>query len=262
VKIIYGPVPSWRLGRSLGIDLICSEEKRCSFDCVYCQLGRTGKHTSERGTFVDLARIEDEIQALGDSVAYDAVTFSGTGEPTLAMNLPDAHRAVQRMLKAHTALLTNSSMMADVDVREGLVDFDIVVAKLDADSEGHFKRINRPAKGIDFETMVSGLKRFREMYSGTLALDVMLIGQNMPHAEKIAKLAHEILPDEVHLNTPLRPCAVSPLEQAAMRRLSMPFKGLNVRMVYDCVDKAPRVEPMDVFQTRMRRPVVAARRGS
>ncbi|MFH0816054.1 MAG: radical SAM protein [Methanobacteriota archaeon] len=241
---------------------MCSRDKRCSFDCTYCQLGRTGIHTTERGNFVDLDQMEAELKALGASVRYDVVTFSGTGEPTLARNLPDAHRAIKRMLKAPTALLTNSSMMADVEVREGLLDFDIVVAKLDADSEGHFKQINRPAKGIDFETMVVGLKRFREMYSGSLALDVMLIGQNMRYTEKIARLAHDILPDEVHLNTPLRPCAAKPLGMDVMRKLSLPFKGLNVRMVYDCVGKAPRVEPMDVFQTRMRRPAVTARRGS
>ncbi len=131
-RIIYGPVPSWRLGASLGIDLLSREEKICSFDCVYCQLGRTDLLTTDRGLYVATKEVLEEIAALPPEVRIDTLTFSGRGEPTLAANLGDAIEAVKRLRREPVAVLTNSSLIGRRDVRSELEQADILVAKLDA----------------------------------------------------------------------------------------------------------------------------------
>ena len=258
--IIYGPVPSWRLGMSLGIDLLGGGEKRCSFNCIYCQLGQTRRLETMRGSFVDLGMLKMDMNAVEGKASYNVVTFSGTGEPTLSRDLADANRMVKRIGRAPTAVLTNSSLFPDENVREDLAGFDIVVAKLDAPSQELFGRINRPAKGVELENVLRGLKKFREAFRGTFALQMMFMEQNLHHAEKLGKLAREILPDEVHLNTPLRPCGVSPLDRPELCRLLRHFGDLNVLMVYDFIGKVPEVEPLDTAETLLRRPAEGRRR--
>jgi len=239
----------------LGIDLLGGGEKRCSFDCIYCQLGRTRRLETMRSSFVDLGELEMGMKAMEGKASYDVVTFSGTGEPTLSQDLSEANRMVKRMGRTPTAVLTNSSLFPDEKVREELADFDIVVAKLDAFSQEMFRIINRPAKGVELENVLRGLKKFREAYRGTFALQMMLMEQNLYHAEKMGELAREILPDEVHLNTPLRPCAVNPLDRPELSRLLRHFGDLNVLMVYDFIGKVPEMEPLDTAETLLRRPI-------
>jgi len=118
-SIIYGPVPSWRLGRSLGIDLLCAPGKTCSFDCVYCQLGKTTNPTIERGEFVSIGKLTKELEEIKD-IAADYVTFSGAGEPTLASNLEQAIEVAKSILPLPVAVLTNSSLMPREDVSGNL----------------------------------------------------------------------------------------------------------------------------------------------
>lgn len=252
--VVYGPVPSWRLGSSLGIDLLGGGEKRCSFDCIYCQLGRTPEPTTRRGRFVSIEGLEEELRAVGGRAGCNVVTFSGTGEPTLSLDLAEANRTVKRITRAPTAILTNSSLFPDERVRGDMAELDIVVAKLDAPTQELFREVDRPARGVKLEEIVRGMKKFCETYSGTFALQMMFMEQNLRQAEKMGALAQKIHPDEVHLNTPLRPCAVEALPRTRLCRLLRHFGELNVLIVHDFIGRAPVVEPLDAVETAKRRP--------
>jgi wyosine [tRNA(Phe)-imidazoG37] synthetase (radical SAM superfamily) len=249
-KAVYGPVPSWRLGRSLGIDLI-SRPKTCSFDCIYCQLGPTRHRTTRREEFVPTDRVVDELEAL-PPLELDVVTFSGTGEPTLAANLGETIVQVKRRLRWPVAVLTNSSLLSDAGVRAELCLADVVVAKLDAPDEDLFRAINRPVSGIGFESVLEGLRQFRADYRGRLAIQVMLCRQNQDHAAPIAGLIAGLRPDEVQLNTPLRPSPTPPLTPQEMVALRDAFRGLPVVSVYEA--RRVTARPVDAVETAARRP--------
>ena len=251
-SIVYGPVPSWRLGRSLGIDLLSAEAKTCSFDCVYCQLGTTVQPLTERAEFVSLDALARELQA-ARSVPADYVTFSGTGEPTLASNLGQAIQLAKSVLGLPAAVLTNSSLMPRADVRQALRQADVVVAKLDAPNEELFRRISRPAAGYALEELIRAIALFRQGYKGKLALEMMFLRANKGLASEMARIASRLSPDEVQINTPLRPSPVAPLTAGEIDAIRKEFWMLpNVITVYDAV--RPEVTPIDVVETRRRRP--------
>jgi wyosine [tRNA(Phe)-imidazoG37] synthetase (radical SAM superfamily) len=130
MQFVYGPVASWRLGRSLGVDILSTREKTCSFDCVYCQLGRTTNRTVDRQVYVKTEEIEREIKAIAGAIAdtTDVITFSGMGEPTLGANLGEVADVIRRHSTKPLAILTNAALMTDTSVREALQKLDIVVA--------------------------------------------------------------------------------------------------------------------------------------
>jgi wyosine [tRNA(Phe)-imidazoG37] synthetase (radical SAM superfamily) len=252
VSIIYGPVPSWRLGRSLGIDLLPPGGKTCTFDCIYCQLGRTVRPTAERADFVSLDDLARELE-LVRGVRADYVTFSGMGEPTLAANLGDAIRLARRALGLPVAVLTNSSLMTGEDARRDLASADVVVAKLDAPDERLFQRVNRPLPPFSVNEIIEAIRVFREAYGGRLALQIMFVEANRNAARPLAAIAAQLAPDEVQINTPLRPCAVAPLPPEALAAVREDFRGLpSVHAVYDAV--RPEVMPFDTSETLRRRP--------
>ncbi len=252
MSIIYGPVPSWRLGRSLGIDLLPPGGKTCTFDCIYCQLGRTVRPTAERADFVSLDDLARELD-LVRGVRADYVTFSGMGEPTLAANLGDAIRLARRTLDLPVAVLTNSSLMTGEDVRRDLASADVVVAKLDAPDERLFQRVNRPLPPFSVNETIEAICVFREAYGGRLALQIMFVEANRNAGRPLAAVAAQLAPDEVQINTPLRPCAVAPLPPEALAAVRQDFQGLpNVHTVYDAA--RPEVMPFDTSETLRRRP--------
>ena len=227
-SILYGPVSSWRLGRSLGVDLVSTKAKTCSFDCIYCQLGETVNSSVRRREFEPVFRLAQELEAV-KTLAVDHVTFSGVGEPTLANNLGQAIELVKSVLGSPVVVLTNSSLMPREDVRRELSKADLVVAKLDAPNEELFRRITRPKIKSTLDEILQAISRFREEYGGKLALQMMLVEPNRGCAPEIARIAKGLSPDEVQINTPLRPCAVKPLtaeEIAAVRREFVGFKGV------------------------------------
>ena len=249
-RVVYGPVSSWRLGRSLGIDLL-SRPKTCSFDCIYCQLGRSQHKLTARAEFVPTSRVAAELEALADPEA-EVVTFSGMGEPTLAANLGEAIVKARDCLRRPVAVLTNSSLVSDPEVRAELALADLVVAKLDAPDEFLFREINRPADGVAFGAMVEGLRGFQKEYEGQLAIQVMFCRNNQRHAGKLAALIAGLGADEVQLNTPLRPSSVPPLSPEEMREIEGVFVGLPVISVYDARKVA--VKTLDPEETAARRP--------
>ena len=252
MAIIYGPVPSWRLGRSLGIDLLNVPGKVCTFNCIYCQLGDIAGSVLEPREFVNLQQLRGEMEALGP-VDAEYATFSGTGEPTLAANLGEAIELARSELALPVAVLTNSSLIFRPEIRERLARADVVVAKLDAADEELFSLINRPAPGLRFDQIVEGLRLFRADYRGRLALQIMFVRVNEGHAGDIAALACTISPDEVQINTPLRPSKVAPLTPEDLADVRAKFADLvNVVTVYEAAP--PEVSPLDSLETLRRRP--------
>jgi wyosine [tRNA(Phe)-imidazoG37] synthetase (radical SAM superfamily) len=254
VKVIYGPVPSWRLGNSLGIDLLCGDEKICTFNCIYCQLGEHGIKITNRAKFVEIERLENELKECKSDA--NVITFSGMGEPTLASNLGEAIKVVKRYSDLPIAILTNSSLIPQVEVQEALMQLDIVVAKLDASDEELFQRINRPVEGIEIGDIIKALKHFRAKFIGKLALQIMFIEANKEYAEELANLALEMEPDEVQINTPLRRCKVKPLNSFEIKAIKDKFasRGMNTISVYECIPRALEARTKDLNEVRRRRP--------
>jgi len=243
-------VASWRLGRSLGIDPISSEEKVCTFDCVYCQAGAKKASAQKRKVFVPTKAIIEEIKSL-PRIKIDYVTFSGKGEPTLAKNLGEIIKEIRKIHKERTAIITNASLMDRQDVQEDLRLIDFVMAKFDACSEELLNRINRPEKGMKFERILKGINEFRIGYKGKFALQIMFVEDNKKRAYGLAEMARKINPDEVQLNTPLRPCPVKPLSKKDIDEIKKYFSGMNIVSVYDSVRK--KTDPLDKEQTLKRR---------
>jgi wyosine [tRNA(Phe)-imidazoG37] synthetase (radical SAM superfamily) len=258
LKYVYGPVSSWRLGSSLGIDPLSDKEKICTFDCLYCQLGRTYKFANQREVFVSVDEIIDEIKSLqeisakgGYASGVDYITFSGRGEPTLAKNLGEMIKAIRKIRKETIAVITNSSLMYMDDVVEDLLLADFVLAKLDAYSQESLETINRPIKQITFDMIVDSIKQFKSKYKGKLALQIMFIKENQKNAKEISEIAKEINPDEIQINTPLRPSQSKPLSKSEIDKIKEYFKDMNTISVYDT--KIKKVEPISTEDTLKRR---------
>ncbi len=204
---IFGPVPSRRLGRSLGVDLI--PFKTCSYDCTYCQLGRTTNKTIERREWVPLDAVLAELK---ENLASrpDYITLSGSGEPTLHSRLDNLIAGIRSITDVPVAVLTNGSLLWQEEVRRQLLDAQLVIPSLDAGHSGMFQAVNRPHGGITFELMLEGLLRFREEYRGQYWLEVFLLaGQSSTDVEagRIVDCVRRIHPDRVQLNTATRPTA-------------------------------------------------------
>jgi wyosine [tRNA(Phe)-imidazoG37] synthetase (radical SAM superfamily) len=250
MKAVYGPVSSWRLGRSLGIDPICSDKKICSFDCVYCQLS-SGEKSYERKEFIPLEKLKEDLKLI-EGVEADVITFSGTGEPTMAKNLKEMIDYVRTVSDLPLAILTNSSLLAEKDVRDALYKLDIVAAKLDAPNEMLFKAINRPYKDIEFDKYLKSIKTFREDYCGKFALQMMFIEKNKAYANEMVDIARELEPDQVQINTPdPEPYTVKPLSEEEIKEIRKSFDGFK-DVIYE--KKRPEVKPIDEEEVRKRRP--------
>ncbi len=209
------------MGRSLGVDII--PLKVCSFNCLYCQLGSTRKHTLTRGRFYDL---EEIIRDLGDGIASsleaDYITFSGSGEPTLSSDLGSLIREVKKLTDIPVAVITNSSLLSEPQVREDLASCDLVVPSLDAAREETFKRINRPVRGLTLSTILCGLRAFTREFKGKVWLEVMLLAGINDSDEEIASFKDVIAGlgvDKVQLNTVARPPASSRAKPVAREKL-------------------------------------------
>lgn len=254
-KYVYGPVSSWRLGQSLGIDPISSVNKICTFDCVYCQTGETQAFPKDREIFVPTEALIKEVQSLPE-LEIDYITFAGNGEPTLAKNLGEIIRAIRDIRKEPIAVITNSSLINRLDVQQDLLLADLVEAKLDADSAEVFRLVNRPTAEAKWDEVVAGLIAFRKMYKGHLTIQTMFIKSNQAHAEAIARLAWRIEPDEIEINTPLRACAVQPLLPEEIASVVEIFRrvcgsGAKIRSVYEA--RAEKSKPLSQNETERRR---------
>jgi len=206
-KYVYGPVPSRRLGRSLGVDLV--PFKTCTYDCIYCQLGRTTQKTVERREYLPTGAIIDELkEALAENGNADYITISGSGEPTLHVDIGTIIGEIKSLSDIPVAVITNSSLMHDDKVRTELLAADLVLPSLDAGSGSLFEYVNRPHKKIRFREMLDGLIEFRKQYKNKMWLEIFLLaGINIfpDEMEKLAGLVSLIAPEMLYLNTATRP---------------------------------------------------------
>lgn len=222
---VFGPVPSRRLGQSLGIDTI--PLKTCNWNCVYCQLGRTVPLINERKNYILPEVILAEVQAAlaahrpGE---IDWITFVGSGEPTLHAGVGLLIRQVKALTDLPVAVITNGALLYVPEVRAELSAADAVLPTLDAGTPELYRTINRPHPDITFERLVKGLIAFRKQYTGKLWIEVMLVrglNDSEPALRHIATVLQKIGPDEVHINLPTRPPAetwVLPANEAGLLR--------------------------------------------
>jgi len=245
-KYIYGPVHSWRLGVSLGIDPVSRKQKICNFDCVYCQLGKTDIFCNERKVYVPAADIVDEVNAF-PAGKIDYLTFSGRGEPTLAKNLGEMIRRLKANRKEKVAVITNGALIDKEDVQEYLLSADFVLIKLDAIDQESLTTINGAMDKIRFSRIVEGLKAFRKKFKKRLALQIMFINGNKEYGKQMAGISKEINADEIEINTPLRPSSVKPLSPEELQGIKTFFKGQPARTVYELNRKT--IDPVNEEET-------------
>jgi len=229
MKYVYGPVPSRRLGQSLGIDLI--PLKTCNWNCVYCQLGRTVPLVNERVDYFPPQEILDQAEealATRESGEIDWVTFVGSGEPTLHASISWLIRQVKALTDLPVAVITNGALLYLPEVRTALSAADAVMPSLDAGTPDLYRKINRPHPDITFERLVEGLIAFRSEYQGRLWPEVMLVrGLNDTDQAlcDLASVLRHIQPDQVHISLPTRPPVETwvrpPDEEALMRAQSL-----------------------------------------
>ncbi len=208
---VFGPVPSRRLGQSLGIDPL--RFKTCNYNCVYCQLGRTRRFTTARQDFVPreavLNQIEGALQRLGPG-EVDYITFVGQGEPLLYASLGWLIRAVKGLTSLPVAVITNGALLSEPEVREEVKPADVVIPTVDAADVALFRRINRPHPSIRLDSLLQGLREFRQMYGGLLWIEVMLVAglnDGDEHLARLGETLRALSPDAIQINVPVRPPA-------------------------------------------------------
>ncbi|BDR91535.1 radical SAM protein [Vulcanisaeta souniana] len=207
---VFGPVPSRRLGRSLGVNVV--PLKYCNFNCIYCQLGRTRYVINDLRMFYPP---EDIIKELGLAVRtreYDYLTFIGDGEPTLYAGLGKLIQWAKNNQVKPLAILTNGAKLIDERVRSWLSELDVVKVSTDAGREKTFRLINRPHRDITFDMFIEGIERFREVFSGQIWTEVMLVqgvNDNEDEMERIGNILRRYKPDRVYMMAPTRPPAES-----------------------------------------------------
>ena len=236
MKYIYGPVPSRRLGLSLGVSPI--PQKTCNYTCIYCQLGRTNHLTNTRSMFFALEDILAEFDQVDKSnIEYDLITIVGEGEPTLYLGLGELIEQLKLRTTKPIAVITNGALLYDSQVRAELVAADIVLPTLDAVDEQTFKKICRPHGKIKYDQVRNGLIDFSREYQGQLWLEIMLIKDINDDDESLAQYAdmlRQIDYDKLYLNTPVRPPAeagVEPLDEESMAHAAEFLGGISIDLL-------------------------------
>ncbi|MCM8819805.1 MAG: radical SAM protein [Candidatus Omnitrophica bacterium] len=238
MKYFYGPVPSRRLGLSLGVDIV--RKKTCPFDCIYCQLGRTTHKTIERKDFVDFKKFKLELkEIIKKNPSIDYITISGSGEPTLNKNLGKIIRTIKKITKNKypVCVITNSSLLHLKKVREGLKLADLIIPSLDAADAKTFYKIDKPLAGVKFKKIIEGLINLRKEFKGKIWLEIVLVGSindTVVQAKKFKKLIEKIKPDKVQLNIPIRP-SITKIKLPSKEKIYQ-FKkiiGKNVEIIFN-----------------------------
>lgn len=263
MNYIYGPVPSRRLGFSLGLDLV--PYKICTFDCIYCQLGKTTLKTTERKIYVPYRKIIKELKnVLKQKKKIDYITVSASGEPTLNLDIGKLIQGIKKLTAIPVAVLTNSSLLSDTRVRKSFLPSDLVVPSLDAVSPDIFGRIDQPHKSIKINEIIDGLIKFRRVYKGKIWLEIMLvkgINDDLKEIKKIKEAISKIKPDKIHLNLPVRPPqkeSISPPNKEKLKKIKN-ILGSKAEIIYLKLDKKQKRHITDVeeeiFELIKRRPV-------
>ncbi|MCD6564656.1 MAG: radical SAM protein [Bacteroidales bacterium] len=231
-KYLFGPVPSRRLGMSLGVDLV--PHKVCSLNCIYCECGATTNLTTKRAEYVPYNKVIQELEKfLGNKPSLDYITFSGSGEPTLNSRIGDILKFIKQNYRGiPVAVLTNGTLLNDKQVRGEILGADLVLPSLDVASDLSFRKINRPFHSLNIEDYIDGLIEFRKEYKGKIWLEVLIIpGYNnrKQDLELLKEAFVKIQPDSVQLNTLDRPGVIPGLKAAGREELEQiaDFWGLD-----------------------------------
>ena len=267
--VLYGPVPSRRLGFSLGVDIL--PFKTCSMDCIYCQLGASAKTTVRRREYVSARAALAQIRkAVASGQRIDAITFSGSGEPTLNAAIGTIIRGIKRMTAIPVVVLTNSSCLSRPEARRALLRADIVVPSLDAATDAVFRKVNRPHAGLTAAGIIAGLSAFRREFQGQIWLEIMLVrgvNDGPGHLKKLKAAPALIRPDRIQLNTVVRPPAerrARPLGRDELERIR-DFFGEGAEIIAEFKTPAAPAAgagagnaEADILAVAVRRPVTVA----
>lgn len=235
MQYIFGPVPSRRLGLSLGISPV--PRKTCNYSCIYCQLGRTDHLTTKREMFFPVSEIISELEeTLLANPAFDVATIVGEGEPTLYLGLGALIEAVKARVDKPVAVITNGALVYEPQVRAELSKADIVLLSMDAYDQPSLQKINRPHGKVKFSDVYEGLKIFSQQYQGQLWLEIMLMADNAddPALQEYAQMLRELKYQRLYLNTPVRPPAepdVSALDHEQMQRAVSILGGISIDLL-------------------------------
>ncbi len=244
-RYLYGPVPSRRLGRSLGIDLV--PHKICTYDCIYCQIGKTSEKTLLRKEYIPVEEILEEVKKFleEETSPIDYLSLSGSGEPTLHSRIESIIEGLKAITSIPVAVITNGSLLYEKEVRESLLQADIILPSLDAASAVTFTKINRPHSGILIDKVIEGLVEFRRVYKGQIWLEILFckgVNDSQNELLLLKKAIDRIQPDLIHLNTVVRPpfekWAV-PLDQKGMEEIKA-FFGEKASIISE-FDRHPSV---------------------
>jgi wyosine [tRNA(Phe)-imidazoG37] synthetase (radical SAM superfamily) len=227
-SLCFGPVPSRRLGQSLGINNI--PYKTCTYSCVYCQVGPTPKKQTRRETFYDPGRlvleVEEKVQSAGEhGEKIDYLSFVPDGEPTLDRNLGD-EIVTLRSLGKRIAVITNASLVWREDVREGLLKADWVSLKIDSQDRDTWRRINRPHYTLGFEEILNGILEFSKTFKGILATETMLVrglNDTPEEIDRIARFVSRVNPAKSYVSVPIRPPAEKGVQSPSPETLAMSY---------------------------------------
>ena len=231
---IFGPVPSRRLGLSLGIDLI--PPKTCSFDCIYCQVGKTTDNIMKPSSFVQINDVIKELETVLKNTTPDVITLAGSGEPTLNSDIDAVISEIKKITSIPLTLLTNGTLLWQEEVRKKVSGVDILIPTLSSAKEATYKKIHRPHPDLKLEKIITGLREMRKDYRGNYFLEVVLISGLNDTDEEIAglsKVINEICPDKVQLNTVVRPPADSSAISVSREKLEeiKNFLGGNTEII-------------------------------
>ena len=239
--LAFGPVPSRRLGRSLGINNI--PPKTCTYSCVYCQLGKTNNMLVRRKGFYEQEEILREVERRVHETylrneKIDYLTFVPDGEPTLDINIGEEMKLLKRM-GIPIAVITNASLLWLSDVREDLMEADLVSVKIDTVSQDLWKIINRPHRSLKLDEILEGVRRFTEIFDGTVISETMLIDEINYNREfeKIAEFLRSLAKlDRAYIAIPTRPPTEKWVKPAKEEALNMAFQIFSERIGSDKVE--------------------------
>ncbi|MFO7885452.1 MAG: radical SAM protein [Desulfobacteraceae bacterium] len=234
---LFGPVPSRRLGISLGVDLVT--HKTCSLNCIYCECGETTDLTIKREEYVSADKVIGELDHyFQNNPDPDYITFSGSGEPCLNSRIGEVIEYIKnKKQKVAVAVLTNGTLLSDPQVRKDLLQADLVIPSLDAASRDVFNKINRPCEELDIETYIKGLEDFRAEYNGRIHLEILILPEINNSTEEVRLLKNaceKIRPDMIQLNTLDRPGAITGIRAASNNELQQiveAFKPLKAEII-------------------------------